>query len=65
MVLLARLWRDKRGQDMTEYALIAGFVGLAAVATVPSLIAVTKPLEAVLATAAQVLKAAAGVAPSQ
>ncbi len=29
------LWRDKRGQDLIEYALMAGFVAVAAGAIMP------------------------------
>ena len=29
------VWRDTRGQDMVEYALLAGFVAVAAAATFP------------------------------
>ena len=31
-----RLWNDSRGQDLVEYALLAGFVAVAAGATIPS-----------------------------
>ena len=31
-----RLWKDCRGQDMIEYALMAGFVAVIAGATMPS-----------------------------
>ena len=33
---LARLWKDRRGQDLIEYALMAGFVAVAAGAIMPS-----------------------------
>ncbi len=33
--VLARIWRDKRGQDLIEYALMAGFVAVAAGAIMP------------------------------
>ena len=29
------IWRDTRGQDMVEYALLAGFIAVAAGATFP------------------------------
>lgn len=32
---LIRFWRDDRGQDLAEYALMAGFVALAAGAIMP------------------------------
>jgi pilus assembly protein Flp/PilA len=36
-VLLYRLWKDARGQDLVEYALAAGLVAVAAVAAMPTL----------------------------
>jgi len=30
-----RLWKDSHGQDLIEYALLAGFVAVAGVATFP------------------------------
>ncbi len=30
-----RLWKDTHGQDLIEYALLAGFVAVAAGATIP------------------------------
>jgi Flp pilus assembly pilin Flp len=33
--LQSRFWKDKRGQDMIEYALMAGFVAVAAGAIMP------------------------------
>jgi Flp pilus assembly pilin Flp len=34
-VILAKVWRDERGQDLIEYALMAGFVAVAAGAIMP------------------------------
>lgn len=34
-LFLNRLWRDRRGQDLIEYALMAGFVAVAAAAIFP------------------------------
>lgn len=31
-----RMWKDRRGQDLIEYALMAGFVAVAAGAVMPS-----------------------------
>ena len=36
---LMRIWRDRRGQDLIEYALMAGFVAVAAGAVMPSVAA--------------------------
>jgi pilus assembly protein Flp/PilA len=35
LVLKLRVWKDTRGQDLIEYALMAGFVAVAAGATMP------------------------------
>jgi pilus assembly protein Flp/PilA len=35
LVLKARIFKDTRGQDLIEYALMAGFVAVAAGAIVP------------------------------
>jgi len=32
----AKIWRDHRGQDLIEYALMAGFVAVAAGAIMPT-----------------------------
>ena len=34
-VLNLQIWRDRRGQDLIEYALMAGFVAVAAGAIMP------------------------------
>jgi len=36
VALLAKIWRDERGQDLIEYALMAGFVAVAAGAIMPN-----------------------------
>jgi pilus assembly protein Flp/PilA len=36
-LFIARLWKETKGQDLVEYALAAGMVALAAVATMPQL----------------------------
>jgi pilus assembly protein Flp/PilA len=35
LILALKVWRETRGQDMVEYALIAGFVAVAAGAAMP------------------------------
>jgi pilus assembly protein Flp/PilA len=35
LVLRFKIWKDTRGQDLIEYALMAGFVAVAAGATMP------------------------------
>ena len=36
LVWRLRIWRDTRGQDLIEYALMAGFVAVAAGAIMPN-----------------------------
>ncbi len=36
-VSLSNLFKDERGQDMVEYALLAGFIAVAAGATLPGI----------------------------
>ena len=36
LVLKLKVWRDTRGQDLIEYALMAGFVAVAAGAIMPT-----------------------------
>ena len=35
MILTAKVWQDTKGQDLIEYALMAGFVAVAAGAIMP------------------------------
>jgi pilus assembly protein Flp/PilA len=37
LLFLIRTWRDRRGQDLIEYALMAGFVAVAAGAIMPGI----------------------------
>ena len=53
---LARFWRDKRGQDLIEYALMAGFVAVAAGAIMPG---VATSISTIFSEVASVLTAAA------
>ncbi|MBI4875053.1 MAG: Flp family type IVb pilin [Acidobacteria bacterium] len=36
LALKLRIWKDTRGQDLIEYALMAGFVAVAAGAVMPN-----------------------------
>jgi len=36
LVLRLKIWKDTRGQDLIEYALMAGFVAVAAGAIMPN-----------------------------
>jgi Flp pilus assembly pilin Flp len=48
--LLTRLWQDRRGQDITEYALIGGLVATLAVAIIPDMFAIVAHIETTLIT---------------
>ena len=37
LALKAQIWRDRRGQDLIEFALLAGFVAVAVGAVMPDL----------------------------
>ena len=52
-----RIWRDTRGQDMIEYALMAGFVAVAAGALMPS---VSTSISTVFSKVSSVMTLAAG-----
>jgi len=53
----SRILKDKRGQDLIEYALMAGFVAVAAGALMPS---VASSISTVFAKISSVLVLAAG-----
>ena len=48
--LLTRLWQDRRGQDITEYALIGGLVATLAVAIIPDMFSIVTHIEGTLMT---------------
>ena len=56
LLLKAKLWKDTRGQDLIEYALMAGFVAVAAGAIMPgvagSISTIFSKISAVLSDAA-------------
>jgi pilus assembly protein Flp/PilA len=56
VVILTKIWRDDRGQDLIEYALMAGFVAVAAGAIMPgvasSISTIFSQISSVLTTAA-------------
>jgi Flp pilus assembly pilin Flp len=47
------IWRDERGQDFIEYALLAGFVGLMGAAIIP--IVITPPISSLWSKVQSVL----------
>lgn len=51
-----RIWKDTRGQDLIEYALMAGFVAVAAGAIMPN---VASSISTIFSTVASVVSNAA------
>jgi len=51
-----RVWKDRRGQDLIEYALMAGFVAVAAGAIMPG---VANSISVIFSEIASVMTAAA------
>ena len=56
MNFVMRAWRDRRGQDLVEYALMAGFVAVAAGAIMPG---VSSSISTIFSQVASVMTAAA------
>jgi Flp pilus assembly pilin Flp len=51
LILNARVWTDTKGQDLIEYALMAGFVAVAAGAIMPGVsISISKIFSSVAST---------------
>ena len=55
LVLKLRIWKDTRGQDLIEYALMAGFVAVAAGAIMPG---VATSISTIFSKVASVMTAA-------
>ena len=55
LLLQLKVWKDQRGQDLIEYALMAGFVAVAAGAIMPG---VATSLSQIFSKVASVLAAA-------
>jgi pilus assembly protein Flp/PilA len=55
LILNLNIWRDRRGQDLIEYALMAGFVAVAAGAIMPG---VADSISQIFSKVASVLTAA-------
>jgi Flp pilus assembly pilin Flp len=58
---LIRAWRDRRGQDLIEYALMAGFVAVAAGAIMPG---VSSSISTIFTQVASVMTAASNSTPN-
>ena len=56
LIFLTRVWQDRRGQDLIEYALMAGFVAVAAGAIMPG---VASSISTIFSDVGSVLAAAA------
>jgi pilus assembly protein Flp/PilA len=57
LVFKLRIWKDTRGQDLIEYALMAGFVAVAAGAIMPG---VATSISQIFSKVASVMTASAG-----
>ena len=57
LILKLKVWKDTRGQDLIEYALMAGFVAVAAGAIMPG---VATSISTIFSKVASVLSSAAG-----
>jgi pilus assembly protein Flp/PilA len=55
LLLTLKVWKDQRGQDLIEYALMAGFVAVAAGAIMPG---VATSLSQIFSKVASVLSSA-------
>ncbi len=53
----AKIWRDNKGQDLIEYALMAGFVAVAAAAIMPN---ISTSISTIFSKVSSVLTAAGG-----
>jgi Flp pilus assembly pilin Flp len=56
LLFLMQIWRDRRGQDLIEYALMAGFVAVAAGAIMPG---ISSSVSTIFSQVASVMTAAA------
>jgi len=57
LILQSKMWQDRRGQDLIEYALMAGFVAVAAGAIMPG---VATSISQIFSKVASVLSSANG-----
>lgn len=57
LILKLQVWKDTRGQDLIEYALMAGFVAVAAGAIMPG---VATSISTIFSKVASTMTAAAG-----
>ena len=57
MLLKLKIWKDQQGQDLIEYALMAGFVAVAAGAVMPN---IATQINIIFSKVASILTSAAG-----
>jgi len=57
LALRLKIWKDNRGQDLIEYALMAGFVAVAAGAIMPN---VASSITTIFSKIQSILEGAAG-----
>ena len=57
LLLQLKVWKDRKGQDLIEYALMAGFVAVAAGAIMPG---VATSISTIFSKIASVMTTAAG-----
>jgi pilus assembly protein Flp/PilA len=55
LIIQAKIWREEQGQDLIEYALMAGFVAVAAGAIMPG---VASSISTIFSQVSSVLSAA-------
>ena len=55
LIVRAKIWREEQGQDLIEYALMAGFVAVAAGAIMPN---IASSISTVFSQVSSVLSAA-------
>lgn len=59
--ILTSIWQDRRGQDMTEYALIGGLMASMTCAIVPEMISIHNHISEVLHGVTQAVLTMAGL----
>jgi Flp pilus assembly pilin Flp len=59
--ILVNIWQDRRGQDMTEYALIGGLMASMTCAMVPELVSISEHISGVLHGVTQAVITMAGI----
>jgi Flp pilus assembly pilin Flp len=56
-----QLWRDQKGQDVVEYALISGLVASTVIAVVPPMVSIAMQIVELLNKVAEIAMNAAGL----